>query len=75
MNFTLSNEMLKLKNGSGEGKMSNIHGNQFYQFLYARVTAGFVLSCHVSGFTFRIKPNTFVNVYHEFVNSTTASPF
>ena len=38
-------------------------------------TAGFVLSCHVSGFTFAIKQNTFVNVYQNFVNSTTASQF
>ena len=28
MNFKLSNEMLNLQNGSEEGKMSNIHGNQ-----------------------------------------------
>ena len=31
--------------------------------VYARV-----LSCHVSGFNFRIKENTFVKVYHEFYN-------
>ena len=36
---------------------------------------GFFLSGYVSGFTFRIKQNTFVKVYHEFVNSATASPF
>ena len=28
-------------------------------------TAGFVLSCHVSGFTFAIKQNRFVNVYQK----------
>ena len=55
--------------------MPNIHGNQIYRLVYARVTAVFVLSCHVSGFTFRIKQNTLVTVYHEFVNSTMASAF
>ena len=35
----------------------------------------FVLLCYVSSFTFSIKQNTFVKVYHEFVNSATASPF
>ena len=45
--------------------------------VYAMV--GLVLSCHVSGFTFRHKKKktttTVVKVYHEFLNSTTASPF
>ena len=46
----VENEMLNLQNGSEERKMPNIYG-------------WFVLSCHVSGFTFAIKQNTFVNVY------------
>ena len=44
-------------------------------FVYLMVTAGFVLSCNVSGFTYRIKQDTLIKVYHEFVNCTTASPF
>ena len=42
--------------------MSNIPENQIKRFVYARVTAGLVLSCYVSGFTFRIKQNTFLNI-------------
>ena len=35
--------------------MSSVYGNQFSGFFYAMVTAGLVFSCHVSGFTVRIK--------------------
>ena len=62
--------MLNLQTGSEEVE---IPGNQIEWFVYATVTAAFFLSCHVSGFAFRIKQNTFVKVDHEFVNSTTAT--
>ena len=59
--FTLSNEMLNLPRlirGREDVKCT--------RFLYGSV--GFVLSCHVSGFTFNIKQSTFVKVYNEFVS-------
>ena len=66
----VSNEMLNLQNGSEEE--SNIPN---LAVCLRMGHAGFFLSCHFSGFPFRIKQNTFVNVYYEFFNSTTATPF
>ena len=49
-------------------------------FVYSRLLGPefvheFVHSSHVSGFTFRMKQDTFVKVYHEFVNSKAAFRF
>ena len=62
--------MLNLQIGSEEGKMSNIHGTKFSAGLFT-LRKGSV----VSRFTFHIKQNTLVKVYHELVNSSTGSSF
>ena len=51
LNFKLPNEMLNIENGSEEGNMSHISGNQNIIVWLLQFVCRVIRSCHVSDFT------------------------